>query len=236
MYMNVHHLRRTFTSSLLVALPGAVLSTFLLAACCKTLLLYDWSWELCYLIGAILCTTDSVAVVSVLKDKGAAPSLSVFLIQAALLNDGTALILFQIFLNALLKERDDYYIGEVSITLYIVKVLCLSPLIGIALGIATILTFRITNKHLLESDTIVQISSSLSCAYLSFYWSEGVLKLNGVLSCVSSGVVISLMGSTLILEPHTMKSVWEVITWVSNTLIFLLAGLLFGNIHFSPHW
>ena len=97
--MNIHHFRRTFFSSCLVAGPGAVAAAFIIASTSKYLLLYQWSWEYCLVFGACLCTTDSVAVASVLKDAGAAPSLTTFLIQNALINDGTALVLFNFFLN-----------------------------------------------------------------------------------------------------------------------------------------
>ena len=99
--MNIHHFRRTFFSSVLVAGPGAVLAAFILASCAKYLFYYNWSWEFCLVFGACLCTTDSVAVASVLKDTGAAPSLATFLIQNALINDGTALVIFNLFLNGI---------------------------------------------------------------------------------------------------------------------------------------
>jgi hypothetical protein len=36
------------------------------------------------------------------------------------------------------------------------------------------------------------------------------------------------MGTPLVLEAHTMHSVWGMLEWIGNTLIFLLAGLLIG--------
>ena len=81
-------------------------------------------------MGACLCSTDSVAVVSVLKDLGAQPSLTVFLIQSALMSEGTALVLFNLFLNNLALHKDENLVGNLNITSYGLKVIFLSPLLG----------------------------------------------------------------------------------------------------------
>ena len=45
--------------------------------------------------------------------------------------------------------------------------------------------------------------------------------------------MLALFGPVIILEHETMMSVWETIAWVGNTLIFMLAGIIIGNIKFS---
>jgi hypothetical protein len=52
---------------MLLAGPGSLLGTFLFAACAKYMMPYNWSWDVCYVLGAILCATDPVAVVALLK-------------------------------------------------------------------------------------------------------------------------------------------------------------------------
>lgn len=138
------------------------------------------------------------------------------------MNDATALILFNLIINSLQKEPSSYLLGVTNIVLYFVKVLLISPCLGTALGFLTVIGLRLADKHLLESDTTVQIALTICCAYLSFYWGE-LLHVNGVLTCCISGVVIAWLAPTLILEKKTMTDVWEMITWVSNTMIFLLA-------------
>jgi len=89
MGLSIHHCSKTFIPSCLLAFPGSVLGTFLLAACVKVMLPYDWSWNLCYVFGAILCATDPVAVVALLKTVGISASFTVLITQEALWNDGS---------------------------------------------------------------------------------------------------------------------------------------------------
>ena len=73
--MNFHHLKRTFFSSALMAGPGSFITAGLIALVGRGMFPeYEWSWSMCFIFGACLCSTDSVAVVSVLKDLRAQPS------------------------------------------------------------------------------------------------------------------------------------------------------------------
>ena len=206
--MNFHHLKRTFLSSVLMAGPGAFISAGLIAVVGKYMLPeYNWSWNVCFIFGACLCSTDSVAVVSVLKDLKAQPSLTVFLVQSALMSEGTSLVLFNLFLNSLAKTKDETFMGVGNVTSYCFQIIFLSPLLGIGMGLITVVCLKFANKRVLESDTVVQIAVTICCAYLSFYVGEGVFYLSGVLCCVSSGVVIAALSPVLILEHKTFFDV-----------------------------
>ena len=58
-----------------------------------------------------------------------------FLVLSALLNDTTALILLNVFLNGLFLVPSDNLIGVDNITKYFVKVIFISPLLGFAFGV-----------------------------------------------------------------------------------------------------
>ncbi len=60
---------------------------------------HNWDYLFCLTVGSILCATDPVAVVALLKDLGASPTLTVQIQGEALLNDGTAIVLFRISYN-----------------------------------------------------------------------------------------------------------------------------------------
>ena len=53
----------------------------------------------CCMFGAIISATDPVAVVSLLKSLGASKRLSTLIEGESLLNDGTAMVLFTVFLD-----------------------------------------------------------------------------------------------------------------------------------------
>lgn len=50
-------------------------------------------------MGAIYAATDPVAVVALLKELGAPLKFNVLIEGESLLNDGTAMVFFQVFLN-----------------------------------------------------------------------------------------------------------------------------------------
>jgi NhaP-type Na+/H+ or K+/H+ antiporter len=56
--------------------PGVAINGFATAAFLYSYLPYDWPFLLCLVTGAILCATDPVAVVGLLKELGASPKQS----------------------------------------------------------------------------------------------------------------------------------------------------------------
>eukprot|EP01041_Mallomonas_annulata_P003036 gene3036-5952_t len=212
MTVNIHHVKRTFSSALLLAGPGSLAGTFLLGAFCKVCLPYNWSWKLCWTFGAILCATDPVAVVAVLKQAGASPRLTILVVQEALYNDGAALVLFNLFFDKLLYESKLNY-DIPSAILYFIRVLFISPLVGIALGLGTVFGLAMASRRLNTEDVTIQVALTICCAYLSFFVGEYMLHVSGVLCCCFA-------------EQNTMNNIWETIEWFGNTLIFLLAGTL----------
>lgn len=97
MSVSVHHCRKTFISAFILAFPGCVLGTFLLAACLKNMTFfvssYNWSWNLCYTLGAILSATDPVAVAALLKQVGISSRFTMLITQEALWNEGSGKML-----------------------------------------------------------------------------------------------------------------------------------------------
>ena len=65
----------------------------------RYLLPYGWDWNLAMAFGSILAATDPVAVVALLKAVGASPKLTMQITGEALMNDGTAIVLFMLFMD-----------------------------------------------------------------------------------------------------------------------------------------
>eukprot|EP00961_Rhodomonas_salina_P036188 486511-Rhodomonas_salina.1 len=84
-------------------MPGLLVQSFLIGAISVYMLPYGWGWVESVLFGAILSATDPVAVVALLKELGVLPDLRVLIEAESLLNDGTAIVLFQLCLKILLE-------------------------------------------------------------------------------------------------------------------------------------
>jgi len=85
---------------MILALPGVLIGTLILAFCLKVLLGYgdeDISWYGALTLGTIISATDPVAVVALLKELGASAKFSTLIELESLLNDGTAVVFFTYF-------------------------------------------------------------------------------------------------------------------------------------------
>ncbi|KAK3003555.1 hypothetical protein RJ639_018934 [Escallonia herrerae] len=95
--MEVHQIKRCMVQMLILAGPGVLISTFCLGSALKLTFPYDWSWKTSLLLGGLLSATDPVAVVALLKELGASKKLSTIIEGESLMNDGTAIVVFQLF-------------------------------------------------------------------------------------------------------------------------------------------
>lgn len=227
MTLNPHHVHGSFLSAVLLAGPGALLGMYMVAGLSYASLPFGWSWNLCCLFGAILCATDPVSVVALLHRVNASPKLTMLIEGEALLNDGAALVLFNLYYMALAGDKQVLDPGNVI--LYLLKVVTVSPLLGFIMGFVSVLGISVANRRLKEEDKTIQMSITVTCAYLSFFFGEYLLGVSGVIACCAAGYTISLLGTPLILDQSTMSSVWGAIEWIGNTLLFLIAGLIIGK-------
>lgn len=175
MTLNLHHVKKVFIPAFTLAVPGAVFSAWLLALVFKYILAYEWDWSLCWLVGVVLCATDPVAVVAILKAVSSATNshkrLTYLIILEALLNDGTALVLYDIIGSKAANQASDVV---AAFALFAVKVLFVSPLIGLAAGLGTTLCLRLLNRRLTSDDTTMQVACTICAAYLSFYVAQSI--------------------------------------------------------------
>merc|ERR1719409_337004 len=95
--------RRVGMQCLYLAGPGVLFGAT--ATACFLMVYLGWSFLLSMCAGAILCATDPVAVVAMLKELGASPVLTVQIQGESLLNDGTAIVLYLISYNMLSGEN-----------------------------------------------------------------------------------------------------------------------------------
>merc|ERR1719326_956090 len=97
--------RRVGKQCMFLAGPGVLINAFVAALFIKYY--FDWSFLLSLVTGSILCATDPVAVVALLKELGASPTLTVQIQGESLLNDGTAIVLYTVAYNMLSGEDYD---------------------------------------------------------------------------------------------------------------------------------
>jgi NhaP-type Na+/H+ or K+/H+ antiporter len=78
------------------------------------------------------------AVVALLKSAGASSQLTYLIIGEALMNDGTALVLYNLFYT-LIKLDDGPVFTPMDVFIYFLRVIFISPLLGLAFGLVSVL-------------------------------------------------------------------------------------------------
>lgn len=100
--LDIHAIKKSIGQILVLALPGYLLSSVITAVVVHYIFTYNWSWNASMMVGAILSATDPVAVVALLKNSPGGKDihhLSIVIEGESLLNDGAAIVLFNIFQN-----------------------------------------------------------------------------------------------------------------------------------------
>jgi len=224
MSLNWHHAQGAFVQSTLLAGPGVVIGALIMAGLTH-LAIPEWNWDLCLTFGTILSATDPVAVVSLLKNAGAAPKLTILIVGESLLNDGSAMVLFTLFFNMLQGEVYQWY----EIVLFFIQAVLGSPLTGFVGGLLCILWMKNAHRAMKEVDITIQIIVTICTAYLVFFVAQYSFEISGVLACCGAGICLAWLAPAIILSHETMHNVWGFLEWMGNTLIFLIAGLIMGN-------
>ncbi len=149
MTLNVHDFKRNFSQCLLLACPGVLLGTFLTGWAAKAILPFDWDLNLCMAFGAILSATDPVAVVAMLKCLGASPNLTMQITGESLMNDGTAIVVFNIFW-AMYNGTHEYMYEDFGAMLrYFCRLSLAGPLLGAAIGYVALLCLQLCNRKVI---------------------------------------------------------------------------------------
>lgn len=202
--------------------PVALLSTLgmlVITALTGTFLHYllDMDWALAMLLGSMLSITDTVSVLAIFRGLKVPKRLAILVEGESLLNDGTALVLYQVVLAVVLTGH--LHLQSAMGTFFLVSLGGI--VIGAALGYVVSQAISQTHDHLVE----ILLTSALALgAYTLAEW----LKASGVMATVIAGLVVGNYGWRRSLSPSSqiaLGSFWEYAGFGVNSAVFLLLGL-----------
>ncbi len=153
-------------------------------------------------LGCVLSATDPVAVVALLKELGASVQFNVLVEGESLLNDGTAMVFFMLFMSLVKGESTTAF----HVLTNFVRVSLGGPLLGIVIGF--IVSFWM--KKIIR-DTVLSVNITFIGAFLCFYIAEFTwIKVSGILSIVALGLFFSAVGKRKIYpeSEHALHTVW----------------------------
>ncbi|WP_346618371.1 sodium:proton antiporter [Blastococcus montanus] len=179
-----------------------------------------------FLFGALISATDPVAVVAVFREVGVPRRLLTLVEGESLLNDGVAIVLFAILVEAATG-------GSVSVAAGVVGFVTVfggGAVIGIVLGLAASAVLPWLGR-------LPAAGLSLATAYGSFVLADAVLGFSGVMATAAAGMVLAgLAPSRASAEVREMwEQMWDALDYVANALLFLLIGLVIGPAQLLDH-
>jgi len=213
--LEFNQLRSNLIPILILAVPGVVLSTLIIAGIISVSIALPFA--VAAVFGALISATDPVAVVALFRDLGVPRRLAVAVEGESLFNDGVSIVVFNIALAAVLIS------GSFSLAQGIVAFLWAS-LGGLAIGAA--LGWVVSHLIVRIDDYFVEITLTVVLAYGSFLIADEV-QVSGVLAVVAAGIVSGNIGPRG-MSPTTkivLFSFWEYVAFFANSLIFLLIGI-----------
>lgn len=208
-----------------LATLGLLISILIVSAACHYLLGLPWGVSI--LFGALISSTDPVAVLAIFKELKVPKKLTTIVDGESLINDGTSLVAFQ-FVFKFVVLGLALTLTPTAIGLELWKLLW-SIVLGLIVGtgFGAIFAYAIARSD----DRGVQLTLSLVLAHTTFLVAEGLLGVSGILATLSAGLVMGNWGRRK-LQPDTNRSfveIWSFLGFVSNALVFLLLGLKLGE-------
>lgn len=214
------HLRRTWPSIALLAVPGVLFTMAGVAAVLAFGAHLRWGAALAF--GAIVAATDPVAVVATFRRLGLPGRLVTLVEGESLFNDGTAIAAFQVLMAVLAAGVTRAWPATVGLGVGRFVVISLG---GMALGLASGLLVSVAMLPVREP--LVELTSSLVLAY-GTYAAADSLGFSGIIATVTAALVLGTFGRERVLTARSQDQIdglWEAIAFVLNSLLFLLMGV-----------
>lgn len=213
-HLNIRELRRNLPTILLLAIPGVILTMFIIGG--MLLFSINLSLPIALLFGALISATDPVAVVALFRTLGVPKRLTVLIEGESLFNDGTAIVLFNLMLSVVLTSKINIFksVGQ----FFIISVGGI--LVGLVLGWLVAQLISRVDNYLIETTltTVLAFGSYLLADRLGF---------SGVLAVLMAGLVNGNIGQQGMSPTSRIVifNFWEYVAFLTNSMLFLLIGL-----------
>lgn len=212
---DISRLRSTFKPIALLAGPGAVFSSAIIAVFVKYGL--GLAWIPALLIGVILANTDTVSMIAVFKEIRVPSRLSTIVEGETLFNDAAALVSFNLILTV-------YQTGSLTFLEGVRELLFVAlggSIVGLVLGYLSLPIFTRLDDPL--SSLLLTVAVSLGTFQVAQFFG-----VSGAVAVVVAGLIFGNLGisrTSSASERITLLSFWEYASFGVNTFIFLLIGI-----------
>src|SRR5216684_1235395 len=192
---------------------GLVLATTLVVGAALKALIPEIPWAAAFVFGAIVSPPDAVAATAILSRLNMPRRIVTVLEGESLVNDASGLVLYKLAVAAVLSGT--FSLADASLEFVLISAG------GIAIGMLLGGLFVLLHRYL--GDPFIEVLLSLSVPYMAYVLAESV-GASGLLRGRYSPAMVSAEMRIL------ARSVWNILVFMLNSLIFILIGLQLSGI------
>ena len=176
----------------------------------------SFGWPEAFVLGAVVSPTDAIAATSIARRLGVPRSVVTVIEGESLVNDGTALVLYKFAVAAAVT-------GSFSLASASGR-LVLNAAGGVAIGLVVGFLVRELRRRMPAAPASITIA--LLTGYFAYLPADAV-GVSGVLAVVTVGVYMGWHTPLLTTVETRLQgfAFWQILTFVLNSLLFLLVGL-----------
>jgi Na+/H+ antiporter len=196
---------------------GLVLFTVRGVASISHWILPGFDYRLGLVLGAVVCTTDAIAVTSIARRVGLTKRITDVIEGESLVNDASGLLALQIATTLLVSGHTPGPIERFGRLIFLIV-----SAIVIGLLVARLIYYMETKID----DSSIEITISLIAPYFAYLLAES-LRSSGVLATVVCGLYLGHKSSLYFSLGARLKgyAVWDTLTFILNGFVFILIGL-----------
>ncbi|MGH7045653.1 MAG: cation:proton antiporter [Stellaceae bacterium] len=184
----------------------------------------------CIILGAIIATTDPVAVVGIFRDIGAPRRLSTLVQGESLFNDAAAIAAFSLAVAILSGHRPASPWGGI---LTFVRQFGGGLGVGYVAGWSTALFLPV-----LRSNRLAEATMTIGFAYAIYIVCDHYLGVSGVVAVAAAALAVAAEGRRRLAPSNfdSLVATWEQLAFWASSLIFLFAAMHTPQLLVAASW
>jgi monovalent cation/hydrogen antiporter len=200
---------------------GLVIATMTVVAVVAHAAVDSMSWSAAFVLGAIVSPTDPIAATAIMRRLGVPRRIVSVVEGEALVNDGTALVLYRVAVTAAVSGVFSFWNASWHFLWSVVG--------GVGIGLVVGLLVAALRRRL--DNPPVEVTIALMTGYLAFIPANAA-DASGVLAVVTAGIYLGWRTPELTSVQTRLQgvAVFEILVFVLNALLFALVGLQLSHI------
>ena len=200
---------------------GLVIATTLAVGAALKLMVPSVPWAAAFVLGAIVSPPDAVAATTILSRLNIPRHLVTILEGESLVNDASGLVIYKLAIAAVLTGA--FSLAEATTQFALVSIG------GVVIGVVLAFVFIAIHRRL--GDPFIEVMTVLTIPYTAYIAAES-LHVSGVLAVVAAGLVRGRYSPEIVSAKMRImaRSVWNVLVFMLNSLIFILIGIQMSDV------